>query len=138
MCKFRHIWKQLAKTMNKYQIVFLGYVFLWSLCILDCRTVVCRRSILWTLIITIFGMILVSSSVAINCYLSYHEGLTSAQFDLNVVLDTLLLLMTNSNKDLFYWHTSTIGNSLVISGLGIPIMCRLLRRGVIPEKKSRE
>lgn len=124
--------------MNKYQIVFWGYLFIWTICILDCRTTICKKSILWTFIITIIGMIFVLTSVAINCYLAYHEGFTAIQYDPNIVLDTLLLKMTKTNENLFYWHMATFGDSFLISGLEVPILCKLLKKGIIPVRKSRE
>ena len=107
---------------------------MWSICILDSRMTICKKPLLWTIAITMFGMFFSSSSVAINCYLAYYDELTSLRYDPKIVIDTLYLNTAKANEDLFYWRMATFGHSFFIAGLEIPIMCRLLNKGVIPKK----
>jgi hypothetical protein len=87
------------------------------------------------IITTLLGTIIVGATVFLNCYVAYIEGLTNLRYDMQVIIDSLLLNETDKNRLLIFAPVN-IGYTFIVCGLEIFIICWLLRKGIIPTKKA--
>lgn len=112
-------------VIHKYQIVFWGYLFILIVIFIDRRLTICKRKKLWSFLVTSSGVLLLAASAFLNCYFGFHEGLTKMRYDPKIILETVLLKETVRTKVLYFWFTATMGNSLIIAGLAILVICKL-------------
>jgi len=107
--------------MNEHRIIFLAYLFTVTIIVFDTRNFFCKKTGLWMIITTLLGTIIVGATVFLNCYVAYIEGLTNLRYDMQVIIDSLLLNETDKNRLLIFAPVN-IGYTFIVCGLEIFIL----------------
>jgi len=87
---------------------------------------------MWTLIVGAVGVMAVFIDVRQNCLAAFTLGVTATEYDLKIMVDTILLRGFVIPEAIRSVKLAFAGDSLIVAALSMPIICRYFRESKLP------